>query len=178
MASSATVPRLKKAQGFSEYFHCMPRPAAIVTLGVPVRSVGCCCSCFPICPSSIMVEFSFFSKYEYIGRRTFVGLQTTSRFFTRKGLLSRLSLCLILHGRFVGADGAGDAVCHHPELQVRWAASSSEVHCTFLPLLRHLGGISFIVLLHHGFVLDTLLSWVGFMWISCPLASGWSTPTS
>ena len=138
MASSATVSAPKKRKSFSEYFHSMRGQQLIVTLVflfVPLVLLFM----FTYLPFFKMVEFSFF-KMKYIGRRTFVGLQNYISVFTRKDCFHALSLSLYY---MVGS-----------VVQMALALLFATI------LSFKCKGSKFFFT--HGFVLDTLLSWVGF----------------
>ena len=140
MASSATVSAPKKRKSFSEYFHSMRGQQLIVTLVflfVPLVLLFM----FTYLPFFKMVEFSFF-KMKYIGRRTFVGLQNYISVFTRKDCFHALSLSLYYM--------VGSVV--QMALALLFATILS-FKCKGSKFFR--GALYF-------FVLDTLLSWVGF----------------
>mgnify|MGYP003227177216 CR=1 FL=1 len=147
MASSATVSAPKKRKSFSEYFHSMRGQQLIVTLVflfVPLVLLFM----FTYLPFFKMVEFSFF-KMKYIGRRTFVGLQNyISVFFFLGNNYEPFALALLFA----------------TILSFKCKGSKFFRGALYFPCL--ICGISvgfiFKFFFTHGFVLDTLLSWVGF----------------
>ena len=160
MASSATVSAPKKRKSFSEYFHSMRGQQLIVTLVflfVPLVLLFM----FTYLPFFKMVEFSFF-KMKYIGRRTFVGLQNYISVFTRKDCFHALSLSLYyMVGSVVQM---ALALLFATILSFKCKGSKFFRGALYFPCL--ICGISvgfiFKFFFTHGFVLDTLLSWVGF----------------
>ena len=179
MASSATVSAPKKRKSFSEYFHSMRGQQLIVTLVflfVPLVLLFM----FTYLPFFKMVEFSFF-KMKYIGRRTFVGLQNYISVFTRKDCFHALSLSLYyMVGSVVQmalallfALPSNDIISYITKiismimsciLSFKSTRSKLFRGALYFPCL--ICGISvgfiFKFFFTHGFVLDTLLSWVGF----------------
>ena len=160
MASSATVSAPKKRKSFSEYFHSMRGQQLIVTLVflfVPLVLLFM----FTYLPFFKMVEFSFF-KMKYIGRRTFVGLQNYISVFTRKDCFHALSLSLYyMVGSVVQMSLA---LLFATILSFKCKGSKFFRGALYFPCL--ICGISVVyvykIIFTHGFVLDTLLSWVGF----------------
>ena len=140
--------------------------------GRPLVLKGCALFCsavialvllfmFTYLPFFKMVEFSFF-KMKYIGRRTFVGLQNYISVFTRKDCFHALSLSLyymvgsvvqmalaLLFATILSFKGKGSKF-------FRGALSFPCLICGISV------GFIFKFFFTHGFVLDTLLSWVGF----------------
>lgn len=160
MASSATVSAPKKRKSFSEYFHSMRGQQLIVTLVflfVPLVLLFM----FTYLPFFKMVEFSFF-KMKYIGRRTFVGLQNYISVFTRKDCFHALSLSLYYMAGSVVQMAL--ALLFATILSFKCKGSKFFRGALYFPCL--ICGISvgfiFKFFFTHGFVLDTLLSWVGF----------------
>ena len=116
---------------------------------------------FTYLPFFKMVEFSFF-KMKYIGRRTFVGLQNYISVFTRKDCFHALSLSLYyMVGSVVQM---ALALLFATILSFKCKGSKFFRGALYFPCL--ICGISvgfiFKFFFTHGFVLDTLLSWVGF----------------
>ena len=179
MASSATVSAPKKRKSFSEYFHSMRGQQLIVTLVflfVPLVLLFM----FTYLPFFKMVEFSFF-KMKYIGRRTFVGLQNYISVFTRKDCFHALSLSLYyMVGSVVQM---ALALLFATILSFKCKGSKFFRGALYFPCL--ICGISvgfiFKFFFTHGFVLDTLLSWVAtpmltVTWVlSAPGTCGYSS---
>lgn len=145
MASSATVSAPKSARASAN--------TSTVCAGSSSSSRWCscsfrwyCCSCSPICPS--LRWWSSASSNEVHRQTHLCGAAELHLGLYPQRLLPRSEPEPLLHGRFGGADGAGAAVCHHPELQVQ--GQQVLPWCTVLPLphLRHLGGLHLQVLLH------------------------------
>ena len=140
--------------------------------GRPLVLKGCALFCsavialvllfmFTYLPFFKMVEFSFF-KMKYIGRRTFVGLQNYISVFTRKDCFHALSLSLYyMVGSVVQM---ALALLFATILSFKCKGSKFFRGALYFPCL--ICGISvgfiFKFFFTHGFVLDTLLSWVGF----------------
>ena len=116
---------------------------------------------FTYLPFFKMVEFSFF-KMKYIGRRTFVGLQNYIDVFTRKDCFQALKLSLYyMVGSVVQM---ALALLFATILSFKVKGGKFFRGALYFPCL--ICGISvgfiFKFFFTHGFVLDTLLSWVGF----------------
>lgn len=116
---------------------------------------------FTYLPFFKMVQFSFFSM-RYIGRRTFVGLQNYIDVFTRDDIFHALTLSLYyMVGSVVQM---ALALLFATLLSFKTKGSKFFRGALYFPCL--ICGISvgfiFKFFFTHGFVLDTLLSWVGF----------------
>ena len=166
MASSATVSAPKKRKSFSEYFHSMRGQQLIVTLVflfVPLVLLFM----FTYLPFFKMVEFSFF-KMKYIGRRTFVGLQNYISVFTRKDCFHALSLSLYYMAGSVVQMAL--ALLFATILSFKCKGSKFFRGALYFPCL--ICGISvgfiFKFFFTHGFVLDTMMGWLGIPLESLP----------
>ena len=116
---------------------------------------------FTYLPFFKMVQFSFFSM-RYIGRRTFVGLQNYIYVFTRDDIFHALTLSLYYMAGSVIQMAL--ALLFATLLSFKTKGSKFFRGALYFPCL--ICGISvgfiFKFFFTHGFVLDTLLSWVGF----------------
>lgn len=116
---------------------------------------------FTYLPFFKMVQFSFFSM-RYIGRRTFVGLQNYIDVFTRDDIFHALTLSLYYMAGSVIQMAL--ALLFATLLSFKTKGSKFFRGALYFPCL--ICGISvgfiFKFFFTHGFVLDTLLSWVGF----------------
>ena len=114
---------------------------------------------FTYLPFFKMVEFSFF-KMKYIGRRTFVGLQNYIDVFTRKDCFQALKLSLYyMVGSVVQM---ALALLFATILSFKVKGGKFFRGALYFPCLICGISVSFIFkfFFTHGFVLDTLLSWV------------------
>lgn len=116
---------------------------------------------FTYLPFFKMVQFSFFSM-RYIGRRTFVSLQNYIDVFTRDDIFHALTLSLYYMAGSVIQMAL--ALLFATLLSFKTKGSKFFRGALYFPCL--ICGISvgfiFKFFFTHGFVLDTLLSWVGF----------------
>ena len=116
---------------------------------------------FTYLPFFKLVQFSFFSM-RYIGRRTFVGLQNYIDVFTRDDIFHALTLSLYYMAGSVIQMAL--ALLFATLLSFKTKGSKFFRGALYFPCL--ICGISvgfiFKFFFTHGFVLDTLLSWVGF----------------
>lgn len=116
---------------------------------------------FTYLPFFKMVQFSFFNM-RYIGRRTFVGLQNYIDVFTRDDIFHALTLSLYYMAGSVIQMAL--ALLFATLLSFKTKGSKFFRGALYFPCL--ICGISvgfiFKFFFTHGFVLDTLLSWVGF----------------
>ena len=166
MANSATVSVPKKRKTLKEFWHSMRGQQIIVTLVflfVPLLLLFM----FTQLPFFKMVEFSFF-KMKYIGKRTFVGLRNCIDVFTRDDCFHALSLSLYYMAGSVVQMAL--ALLFATILSFKCKGSKFFRGALYFPCL--ICGISvgfiFKFFFTHGFVLDTLLSWVGFNVDSLP----------
>ena len=122
---------------------------------------------FTYLPFFKMVEFNFF-KMKYIGKRTFVGLRNCIDVFTRDDCFHALSLSLYYMAGSVVQMAL--ALLFATILSFKCKGSKFFRGALYFPCL--ICGISvgfiFKFFFTHGFVLDTLLSWVGFNVDSLP----------
>ena len=116
---------------------------------------------FTYLPFFKMVQFNFFNM-RYIGRRTFVGLQNYIDVFTRDDIFHALTLSLYYMAGSVIQMAL--ALLFATLLSFKTKGSKFFRGALYFPCL--ICGISvgfiFKFFFTHGFVLDTLLSWVGF----------------
>lgn len=162
--STAILP--KKRKSLRQWCKSMRGQQIIVTivfLFVPLLLLFT----FTYLPFFKMVEFSFFNM-KYIGRRTFVGLQNYIDVFTRDDCFHALSLSLYyMVGSVVQM---ALALLFATILSFKVKGSKFFRGALYFPCL--ICGISvgfiFKFFFTHGFVLDTLLSWVGFEIDSLP----------
>lgn len=115
---------------------------------------------FTYLPFFKMVQFSFYDM-KYIGKRTWVGLQNYISVFTREDCLNALKLSLFyLVGSFVQI---AIALLFASILSFPTKGGKFFRGALYFPSL--IGGIAvgfiFKFFFTHGFVLDTLLTWVG-----------------
>ena len=116
---------------------------------------------FTYWPFGSMIGYSFY-KMKYIGPRQFVGLQNYIDVFTRPDTLSSLKLSLYY---MVGAlIQVALALYLSTMLAFKVRGGSAFKAIYFFPYLINGIAVGFIFkfFFTHGFVLDTLLSWVGF----------------
>lgn len=116
---------------------------------------------FTYLPFFKMVYFSFF-KMKYIGKRTFVGLQNYIDVFTRDDCFNALKLSLYyMVGSVVQM---AVALFFATVLSFKTKGSKFFRAALYFPCLICGIAVGFIFkfFFTHGFVLDTLLSWVGF----------------
>ena len=129
---------------------------------------------FTYLPFFKMVQFSFYDM-KYIGKRTWVGLQNYISVFTREDCLNALKLSLFyLVGSFVQI---AIALLFASILSFPTKGGKFFRGALYFPSL--IGGIAvgfiFKFFFTHGFVLDTLLTWVGMDADSLPF---WLTDKS
>lgn len=129
---------------------------------------------FTYLPFFKMVQFSFYDM-KYIGKRTWVGLQNYISVFTREDCLNALKLSLFyLVGSFVQI---AIALLFASILSFPTKGGKFFRGALYFPSL--IGGIAvgfiFKFFFTHGFVLDTLLTWVGMDADSLPF---WQQPPS
>lgn len=122
---------------------------------------------FTYLPFFKMVQFSFYDM-KYIGKRTWVGLQNYISVFTREDCLNALKLSLFyLVGSFVQI---AIALLFASILSFPTKGGKFFRGALYFPSL--IGGIAvgfiFKFFFTHGFVLDTLLTWVGMDTDSLP----------
>lgn len=115
---------------------------------------------FTYLPFFKMVQFSFYDM-KYIGKRTWVGLQNYISVFTREDCLNALKLSIFyLVGSFVQI---AIALLFASILSFPTKGGKFFRGALYFPSL--IGGIAvgfiFKFFFTHGFVLDTLLTWVG-----------------
>lgn len=116
---------------------------------------------FTYLPFFKMVQFSFYDM-KYLGERTWVGLKNYADIFTRKDCFDALKLSLFyLVGSFVQI---AIALLFATILSFPTKGSKFFRGALYFPSL--IGGIAvgfiFKYFFTHGFVLDTLLTWIGF----------------
>lgn len=116
---------------------------------------------FTYLPFGEMVGFSFF-KMKYVGRRTFVGLQNYKSIFTRKDIFGALIISLYYMVGALVQILLALYLATILSMKVRMGKLFKAV--IFFPYLVNGIAMGFIFkfFYSHGFVLDTILSWVGF----------------
>ena len=115
---------------------------------------------FTYLPFGEMVTYSFY-KMKYIGERTFVGLKNYKDLFTRDDIFNSLKLSLYY---------MGGSVVQLVLALLLATLLSFKTKLGNLPFLINGIAIGFIFkfFFTHGFVFDTVLSWVGFPVESLP----------
>ena len=157
---STSVKTAKPKKSFLEWCKSMRGQQIIVTVTFLILPL-LLLFMFTYLPFFKMVEFSFF-KMKYIGKRTFVGLQNYIDVFTRDDCFSALKLSLYyMVGSVVQM---AVALLFATILSFKVKGGKFFRGALYFPCL--ICGISvgfiFKFFFTHGFVLDTLLSWVGF----------------
>lgn len=116
---------------------------------------------FTYLPFGEMVGFSFY-KMKYVGKRTFVGLQNYRDIFRRKDIYGALILSLYYMVGAVIQIIVALYLATVLSMKVRMGKLFKAV--IFFPYLVNGIAMGFIFKFFytHGFVLDTVLSWVGF----------------
>jgi len=122
---------------------------------------------FTYLPFGEMVTYSFY-KMKYIGERTFVGLKNYKDLFTRDDIFNSLKLSLYYMGGSVVQLVL--ALLLATLLSFKTKLGNLFKGILFFPFLINGIAIGFIFkfFFTHGFVFDTVLSWVGFPVESLP----------
>lgn len=123
---------------------------------------------FTCIPFFNMLQFSFFDM-KYIGARTFVGLENYRSIFTRDDILQTLTLTLYYLGASVVQ--LSIALFFATVLSFKTKGGAFFKGAIFFPYLVCGIAVGFIFkfFFTHGYVLDTVLSWVGFSAGSLPM---------
>lgn len=116
---------------------------------------------FTYFPFAKMIQFSLFDM-QYLGPRTFVGLQNYKDVFTRSDIFS--SLWLMVYYLIASFVQLGLALLLATILSFKTKGSGIFKGIIFFPYLVSGIAIGFIFkfFFTHGYVFDTILSWVGF----------------
>ena len=122
---------------------------------------------FTYLPFGEMVGFSFY-KMKYVGRRTYVGLKNYQSIFSRKDIFGALVLSLYYMVGALFQIVLALYLATILSMKVRLGKLFKAV--IFFPFLVNGIAMGFIFKFFytHGFVLDTILSWVGFHIDSLP----------
>jgi multiple sugar transport system permease protein len=158
---------VKKPSGFKHWFHSLRGQQTLVTvvfLTIPLVLLFI----FTFIPFFNMVEFSFFDM-KYIGARTFIGIDNYISIFTRDDILQSLKLALYYLGASVIQ--LGIALFLASVLSFKTKLGSIFKGTIFFPYLLCGIAVGFIFkfFFTQGFVLDTVLSWVGFNMDKLPM---------
>lgn len=123
---------------------------------------------FTYLPFAKMIQFSFY-KMKYIGRRTFIGWQNYADVFTRDDIFSSLKLSLYYMGGAVVQMAL--ALLLASILTSRLKGTGFFKGAIFFPYLvcGIAVGYIFLFFFAHGFVLDSLLTGLGFKLDNLPL---------
>lgn len=158
--SSTQAPTVKRKKTFGQWIRSMRGQQIIVTIAFLIVPLALL---FTFCylPFFKMVQFSFYDM-KYIGKRTWVGLQNYIDVFQRDDCFNALKLSLYY---MVGSCvQMALALFFATVLSFKTKGSKFFRGALYFPCLICGIAVGFIFKFFytHGFVLDTMLSWLGF----------------
>jgi len=173
MKKANVTTAVKKPSGFRHWFHSLRGQQTIVTilfLAVPLILFFT----FTCIPFFNMMQFSLYDM-KYIGERTFVGLDNYISVFTRDDILQSLKLALYYLGASVIQLSLALFLATVLSFKTKFASFFKGT--IFFPYLLCGIAVGFIFkfFFTQGFVLDTVLSWVGLNVNTLPM---WLKDTS
>ncbi len=160
MKRTGTMVAVKNSAGVRHWAHSLRGQQIIVTI-VFLTAPLLLFAIFTLIPFCNMVQFSFFDM-KYIGDRIFVGLDNYFEVFTRDDILQSLVLALYyLAASFIQL---AIALFFATVLSFKTKGGSLFKGIIFFPYLVCGIAVGFIFkfFFTHGFVFDTVLSWIGF----------------